>query len=73
MDIKSIKYLLDKFELMYKFDKLLNLWLISLDDIIIYLAQKDLEDLTEEEFKVYFSSKVVIAAANQPEENSIFH
>jgi hypothetical protein len=73
MNIDSIKEMLDRFEIFYRFDETLNLWLISLDDVIIYLLQKDLEELSLKEFEVYFSSKVVVAAATQSEKIPSIH
>ena len=59
MDIETFQEMLDQSGLYYIFDNVMKLWLIFIDDMTIYVDPKNLTELSNDEFKIFLTTKIL--------------
>ena len=64
MKKSEVEDLIQSLGLFYKFDDVLNLWIVSVDNHVVYVCPKDVEDFSEEEFKTFFSQQIIFLMKN---------
>jgi len=59
VDIETFQEMLDQSGLYYIFDNVMKLWLIFIDDMTIYVDPKNLTELSNDEFKIFLTTKIL--------------
>ena len=70
MTFKEIEPFFTHLGILYKYDEVMKLWLIFLDDVTIYVSPREIEYLTMEEFKLYFG-KLILENRSESEQITI--
>jgi hypothetical protein len=71
MTFKEIEPMFQDLGIFYKYDEIMKLWLIFLDDITVYVDPREIEYLTMEEFRLYFGKLILQQSILSPEDEEI--
>ena len=74
MLFEEITPTLEQLGILFKYDEIMKLWLVFLDDMTVYVAPKEIESLSVNEFKYYFAQQIQqYASKNLIEKETTFH
>lgn len=74
MLFEEITPTLEQLGILFKYDEIMKLWLVFLDDMTVYVAPKEIESLSVNEFKYYFAQQIQqYASKNLIEKQTTFH
>ena len=74
MLFEEITPTLEQLGILFKYDEIMKLWLVFLDDVTVYGAPKEIESLSVNEFKYYFAQQIQqYAPQNLMEKEAVYH
>ena len=69
MNVEQVKNIFDTLGILYKHDSEKELWMVFIDNLTFHILQKEIEDLTPEEFKSEFAQSVMHSIMDARKEN----
>jgi hypothetical protein len=65
MKVDELKEVLDQHNIFYRYDGMMKLWQIIVDDLSVYISPQNLEVLNKDMFPLYLNKELVLEAERQ--------